>query len=187
MPNTNRNRYSDTRNDATAINSSTPKSKPKLLSIFLKFMVMSLIISLFLIFVGLAAILLLHILIFGSFLHRRRRQHATPPPTSSSYSRIDLQNNLPSFRYSTAASGSPDCSICLECFSEGDLCRELPVCNHVFHVHCVDSWLTKVPNCPVCRTTVRLEVDRPSDMIVSDDDYKFLWVVGVGRQGVVNY
>ncbi|KAL7591476.1 RING-H2 finger protein ATL56 [Lactuca sativa] len=179
MPNTNRYRYSDTRiNHATVSNHSPPKRNPKLLTIFLKFMVMSLILSLFLIFLGLAAILLLHILIFGSFL-QRRRQHTTPPPASS-YSFLHLQNNLPSFQYSSAAAASTDCSICLECFNEGDLCRKLPVCNHIFHAHCVDSWLMKVPTCPVCRTPVRLEVDRSSDLIVSDDDCKFFWAIGVG-------
>ncbi|KAI3496136.1 hypothetical protein L1887_38489 [Cichorium endivia] len=185
MPNTNRHRHSDTRHDnATVSNPSPPKRNPKLLSIFLKFMVMSLILSLFLIFLGLAAIVLIHVLLLGSFLHRRR-QHTTPLPTSS-YSLLDLQNHLASFQYSTAASSSTDCSICLECFKEGDSCRALPVCDHVFHVHCVDLWLTKVPNCPVCRTPVRLELDRPSDSIVNDNDCKFLWTIGVGRQVVVS-
>ncbi|PWA55822.1 RING-H2 finger protein ATL56 [Artemisia annua] len=49
-----------------------PKPNPKLLSIFLKYIIMSLILSLFLLFLGLAAIVLIHLLIAGSFLHRRR-------------------------------------------------------------------------------------------------------------------
>ncbi|XP_071726877.1 RING-H2 finger protein ATL56-like [Rutidosis leptorrhynchoides] len=163
--------YTDHHQHATA---SPPKRHPKLLSIFLKFIIMSVIFSLFLIFLGLAAIILLHILIAGSFFHRRRRQ---PPPTTA-YSLLDLHTHLPAFLCS--GSVSTDCSICLEGFKDDEFCRKIPVCNHVFHANCVDSWLTKVPNCPVCRTPVRLEVDRPSDMFVSDDECKFLWAIGVG-------
>ncbi|XP_024960461.1 RING-H2 finger protein ATL56-like [Cynara cardunculus var. scolymus] len=172
MPNTNRHRNYDTHR-----HHSPPKRHPKLLSIFLKFIVMSLILSLFLIFLGLAAIILLHVLLVACFFHgRRRSRNITPPPTSS-YSLLDLQTHLPPFQYSSSSS-SGDCSICLENFKEREFCRLLPECDHVFHADCVDSWLTKVPNCPVCRRRVRLEVDRSSDPIDSDDDCKFLWVIG---------
>ncbi|KAI3701636.1 hypothetical protein L6452_26866 [Arctium lappa] len=189
MPNTNRHRSYDTHH-----HHSPPKRHPKLFSIFLKFIVMFLILSLFLLFLGLAAIILLHVLLVGSFVRRRHRRHRhrhsrniTPPPTSS-YSFLDLQTHLPSFQYSAAAATfSGDCSICLENFKESELCRSLPECDHVFHTHCVDSWLTKVANCPVCRRRVRLETGRPSDRIDGDDDCKFLWVIGVGRQIGVNY
>ncbi|KAJ9550939.1 hypothetical protein OSB04_014984 [Centaurea solstitialis] len=152
-----------------------PKRHPKLLSFFLKFIVLSLILALFLIFLGLAAIILLHVLFAGSFLHRRRHHHhhrnttTTPPPTN--YTLQDLQTHLPSFQYSSNSLTTTDCcSICLEGFKEGEFCRSLPECDHVFHAKCVDSWLTKVPSCPVCRRRVRLEVDRPADRSEIDDD-----------------
>ncbi|KAI3771970.1 hypothetical protein L6452_03143 [Arctium lappa] len=166
---------------------SSPKPSPKLLSIFLKFIVMSLILSLFLLFLGLAAILLLHLLLAGSFLHRRRQRllhRSTPPSTSSSFSLRDIHTHLPPFQYPPPEQQSPasdDCSICLEYFNEGEICRLLPVCDHVFHARCVDTWLTKVPNCPICRTRVRLDTGGPSDLRISDDETKFLWAMGVGR------
>ncbi|KVI11744.1 Zinc finger, RING/FYVE/PHD-type [Cynara cardunculus var. scolymus] len=170
---------------ATANPPSPPKPSPKLLSIFLKFIVMSLILSLFLLFLGLAAILLLHLLLAGSFLHRRRQRllHRTTPPRTSSFSLRDIQNHLPPFQYPAAeeSPASDDCSICLEYFNEGEICRLLPVCDHVFHARCVDTWLTKVPNCPICRTRVRLDAGGPSDSMISDDETKFLWAMGVGR------
>ncbi|KAL8254789.1 hypothetical protein R6Q59_033010 [Mikania micrantha] len=138
--------------------------------------VMSLIISLFLLFIGLAAIILLHLLLAGSFLHRRRRRLL-------SRSAGDIQNHLPPFKYSTAedspVSGSEDCSICLERFNDGEICRVIPVCDHVFHARCVDRWLMKVPNCPICRTRVRLDTGTAVDSLNGDDENKFLWAIGV--------
>nr|KAJ0193248.1 hypothetical protein LSAT_V11C800415410 [Lactuca sativa] len=190
MPNPNRHHNLETHHRHDHANSNTPspsppKPSPKLLSIFLKVIVMFLILSLFLLFLGLAAILLL---LAGSFLHRRRqrlRLRSPPPRTSSSFSLHDIQNHIPPFQYPAAdkstAAASDDCSICLEYFNEGEICRVLPVCDHVFHARCVDKWLTKVPNCPICRTRVRLDDVGPSDSMISDEETKFLWAIGVAR------
>lgn len=47
-----------------------------------------------------------------------------------------------------------ECSICLGAVEEGDTVRVLPACGHVFHVPCVDTWLTSSSSCPVCRAVV---------------------------------
>ncbi|XP_076910036.1 RING-H2 finger protein ATL56-like [Bidens hawaiensis] len=140
---------------------------------------MSLILSIFLLFIGLAAIILLHLLLAGSFLHRR----STTLGSSSSITLHDVQTNLTPFQYPAADSDlvSDDCSICLEPYEQGETCRVLPVCDHVFHARCVDRWLTKVPSCPICRTRVRLDGGGSSDSGVGDDETKFLWAVGVAR------
>ncbi|KAH7544145.1 hypothetical protein ACOSQ2_031104 [Xanthoceras sorbifolium] len=44
-----------------------------------------------------------------------------------------------------------DCSICLDDYNDGDLCKLFPVCNHMFHLKCIDSWLNNHLTCPVCR------------------------------------
>nr|DAD40698.1 TPA_asm: hypothetical protein HUJ06_015021 [Nelumbo nucifera] len=49
-------------------------------------------------------------------------------------------------------SQSSGCAICLEGIRPGEQCRVLPGCTHVFHVECVDPWLTRSLTCPVCRT-----------------------------------
>lgn len=56
-------------------------------------------------------------------------------------------------------------------------------CNHVFHVSCVDSWLAKVLNCPVCRAPVRFNSRASLSCGISshehsdddDDEFKVLW------------
>ena len=45
------------------------------------------------------------------------------------------------------------CSICLEPAQIGDRLRCLP-CEHSFHVHCVDPWLSEHKHCPMCKRDV---------------------------------
>ncbi|KAA8522795.1 hypothetical protein F0562_009218 [Nyssa sinensis] len=158
-----------------------PKPNPRFLSLLLQAIIMAVIISLFLLFLGVAAVVLLHIF-FVAGVHRhhiRRRASEFSDTATPSHSANDLQKFLPSQKY---AAGLPeaakDCPVCLESFKEGEWCRSLPVCNHMFHENCVDKWLTKVLNCPICRSRVLLNSEASSSG-VSDDDWKLLWAVGV--------
>jgi hypothetical protein len=45
------------------------------------------------------------------------------------------------------------CSVCMDIFSTSGLSRTLP-CNHSFHATCIDSWLEKHGNCPLCRVHI---------------------------------
>lgn len=54
--------------------------------------------------------------------------------------------------YSEGAELNSDCVICLVSFKEGDQCRVLQSCKHMFHDECVDAWLKKKLRCPLCRT-----------------------------------
>jgi len=47
-----------------------------------------------------------------------------------------------------------ECSICLNEFEPGDPYRTLPGCSHSFHRSCIDLWLLRQANCPLCKTTV---------------------------------
>ena len=61
--------------------------------------------------------------------------------------------------YSTALS----CSVCLGDYNEKDVLRMLPDCGHVFHLHCVDSWLRLHPTCPICRKLPSPSTSTPDD------------------------
>ena len=42
-------------------------------------------------------------------------------------------------------------SICLQTFTDGDEIIILPVCRHIYHIHCITSWFTSHSHCPLCR------------------------------------
>lgn len=130
---------------------------------------MAFILSLFLIFLGFTALVLLHFLFTHTTVHRHSRRHRQRQQSqthqyfrnsidpNSSYSLQDLHNLLPHLNYSVSSLKTRDCAICLEGFKEGEVCRKLPDCTHLFHRNCVDNWLVKVPTCPICRTRVQLD------------------------------
>ncbi|KAL4467537.1 hypothetical protein ABPG72_004605 [Tetrahymena utriculariae] len=43
------------------------------------------------------------------------------------------------------------CSICLQAIQENDKYRET-ICKHLFHQECLDVWIQKQRNCPMCRS-----------------------------------
>ncbi|XP_061347545.1 RING-H2 finger protein ATL56 [Gastrolobium bilobum] len=151
---------------------SRPKPNPNLLSLFLKSIIMLLLTSLFFLFLGFAAFVLLHLFLIGGAVHRLRSR---PAPTrfsatpSNRFSPRDV-SKLPHFRFSMGSEPEPEpdshCVVCLDGFRYGQWCRNLPGCGHVFHRRCIDTWLVKVAACPTCRTPVRLNgslLDVPRD------------------------
>lgn len=51
------------------------------------------------------------------------------------------------------------CTICLCEFEDGEDVRRLP-CMHLFHVQCVDQWLTSNKRCPICRVDIEAQLDQ---------------------------
>ncbi|KAI4381097.1 hypothetical protein MLD38_007206 [Melastoma candidum] len=140
------------------------KRKPRLLSLLLKAIIMTIITSVFFVFLGLAAIILLHLCLAGGLFHRRGSSSPRGSPTLlqgqhrqwpalTGLSPSDLRR-VPKFRFLEYGK-SQDCAICLDEVREGQWCRRLIGCGHVFHKGCVDTWLVKVAACPVCRRGVR--------------------------------
>ncbi|XP_059656363.1 E3 ubiquitin-protein ligase ATL4-like [Cornus florida] len=129
-------------------------------------MVMEIIVSVILLFVGIAVLVTIHVCIVGRAFGRNnggivvQSSSSRRPPSMSS----DDIKRLPCFEFkmeekgndnnnNSSSSSSPvECAVCLENFKEGDQCRFLPNCNHSFHAQCIDSWLLKTAVCPICRT-----------------------------------
>lgn len=51
------------------------------------------------------------------------------------------------------------CTICLSNFESGSDCRRLP-CMHLFHMECVDQWLTTNKHCPICRVDIETHISK---------------------------
>ncbi|WOL13494.1 hypothetical protein Cni_G22264 [Canna indica] len=137
-----------------------PKAGVRLLSFFLKGVVMVAALTLFFLFAGVAAIVLIHFFVASRALRHRRPIIRPPVAADTAMEGLSpaLLKGLPWFDYSGMSAAhhwpSPDCAVCLEGFNEGERCRALPPCGHVFHVACVDRWLLKSPGCPICRAPV---------------------------------
>lgn len=53
---------------------------------------------------------------------------------------------------STVCLGNSDmsCVICLENYEKKTITRKL-ICNHTFHITCIETWLSNATTCPICR------------------------------------
>jgi len=47
-----------------------------------------------------------------------------------------------------------DCPICLTALQAGEKVRRLGACGHVFHRACIDLWMIRSTDCPLCKTSV---------------------------------
>ncbi len=56
------------------------------------------------------------------------------------------------------------CSICLDKFKQSDLCKQFSCSEHIFHKHCLESWLNKSNYCPLCKH------DLMDDIIIEDNN-----------------
>lgn len=75
---------------------------------------------------------------------------------SHSYKRLARSNS--SLDGDSNEDNTEKCTICLCEFEEGEDVRRLP-CMHLFHVSCVDQWLTTVKFCPLCRVDIEAQVE----------------------------
>ncbi|XP_057806256.1 RING-H2 finger protein ATL74-like [Salvia miltiorrhiza] len=117
-------------------------------------MVVEIIVSVILLFVGIAVLVIIHVCVVG------RAFRGDPAPSAPPrFDRIPSMNpeeikKLPWFDYAVEEKGvimNVECAVCLEIFAAGERCRILPKCNHSFHAQCIDSWLLKTAACPICR------------------------------------
>lgn len=49
-----------------------------------------------------------------------------------------------------------ECSICLNTLQPGESIRQLGVCGHQFHKSCIDLWLIRRADCPLCKQSVKV-------------------------------
>ncbi|CAA7035972.1 unnamed protein product [Microthlaspi erraticum] len=78
--------------------------------------------------------------------------------------------SFPVFAYSFVkeskiGSGDLECAICLNELEDRETVRLLPICNHLFHIDCIDAWLYSHATCPVCRSNLTAKWDEPGEEV----------------------
>ncbi|KAJ3692143.1 hypothetical protein LUZ60_012493 [Juncus effusus] len=86
--------------------------------------------------------------------HPERNNTVMAEPIDMESSEIEL--TYPSFAHKTVSNGSKECSVCFTKIHDGVIVREVPVCKHVFHTSCTDTWLTSNKNCSLCRCNIQV-------------------------------
>jgi hypothetical protein len=57
-----------------------------------------------------------------------------------------------------------ECSICLNDIYDGDSARSLPGCGHSFHKACIDLWVLRCAECPLCKSEVTTTSSRATPL-----------------------
>ena len=71
-----------------------------------------------------------------------------------------INNEIYNYNYNTVKIlndiDNEDCSICLEKLYDEENNKEIISleCNHLFHKECVDPWINKNKNCPLCKRNI---------------------------------
>lgn len=89
-----------------------------------------------------------------------------------------LLRTFPAFAYSVMrpqrmGKGCKVCVICQYKFKDGEMVRWLPDCDHLFHVCCVDEWLSSHKTCPCCRAVLDFTTS-PTITSFNDQDHYYL-------------
>lgn len=71
--------------------------------------------------------------------------------------------NLASF-FRNQADSKPECGVCFEKCTSGDILRIFP-CMHKFHEVCIGSWINRTPTCPICRKCTEIDT-YPDDSLL---------------------
>ncbi len=76
-------------------------------------------------------------------------------------------NKIPNKIFKRSLSSSPKgmdaCPICCDEFVEGAEIKAPPICNHLFHEPCIQEWLKINHLCPMCRASVRENLNAVED------------------------
>lgn len=70
-----------------------------------------------------------------------------------------------------------ECSICLNTFSSEDPVRQLGSCGHCFHRACIDLWLLRCAECPLCKQSVLTSKDAARCSCVTETTETVHWHV----------
>ncbi|KAH7291613.1 hypothetical protein KP509_29G024500 [Ceratopteris richardii] len=101
---------------------------------------------------------------------RARPQHMSQVLQLESFERglsTAFRKELPTVQYDMSSEDN-QCAVCLSEYQLNEKVQKLPVCEHLFHIGCIDEWLAKNATCPICRISLFVELDISSRSTSSD-------------------
>jgi len=113
-------------------------------------MLLSIFLALFLPCAGMSAVFVVYICLLWYAANHAPPEHPVKAPPKNGLSAAELEK-LPKVSGKDLVLGN-ECTICLDDIEDDDPARMVPGCNHGFHLYCADTWLSKQPVCPTCRT-----------------------------------
>ncbi|VFR03568.1 unnamed protein product [Cuscuta campestris] len=129
-------------------------------------MLLSVFLALFLPCAGMSAVFLVYICLLWYAATYRGGASAAAAPAEKGAQEIGLSaaqlERLPAVAGKDLIMGR-DCAVCLDDIESEQPARVVPGCNHGFHLQCADTWLSKHPVCPICRTKLGSELFDPPE------------------------
>ncbi|TMW85362.1 hypothetical protein EJD97_023278 [Solanum chilense] len=130
-------------------------------------MLVSVFLALFLPCVGMSAVFLVYIcLLWYAAAYQSAGPGAENYDNQKTNQELGLSaaqlDKLPKITGNELLMGN-DCAVCLDEIENEQIARVVPGCNHGFHLECADTWLSKNPICPVCRTKLEPEFFNPPE------------------------
>ncbi|ESW05341.1 hypothetical protein PHAVU_011G171700 [Phaseolus vulgaris] len=98
------------------------------------------------------------------YFYMRRRSSSTNPAAGNIQGQAvsNLVASRPLMVVVVVAEAAGECTICLEGVAEGEEVKMTVQCKHIFHAHCIDTWLQNHVTCPVWRYS---EMDGEEELV----------------------
>ncbi|OIW07925.1 hypothetical protein TanjilG_20026 [Lupinus angustifolius] len=120
-------------------------------------MLTSVLLAIFLPCIGMSTVFIVYMCLLW-YTASHQPAHSGPPakPVIEKGLSTSELDKLPRITGKELVMGS-ECAVCLDEIGNEQPARLVPGCNHGFHIECDDTWLSKHPVCPVCRTKLDSE------------------------------
>ncbi|XP_050215715.1 RING-H2 finger protein ATL79-like [Mercurialis annua] len=79
-----------------------------------------------------------------------------------------------------------DCAICLSEFVEGEGIRVLGSCQHAFHVHCIEKWLSSHSSCPTCRSSCLASFPTSDCCPENNNNFRQLEITDTAQEHIIS-
>ncbi|XP_022158250.1 E3 ubiquitin-protein ligase RING1-like [Momordica charantia] len=121
-------------------------------------------------YLGVASMFMVFVICLFAVRWCNRRSHrpeAEALPVKDREQEMVVRVQASDFSFGGGGDDDDECAICLGEFEEGEKCRKMSECGHIFHRNCIDRWLRVERHCPLCRGCVCIVVHDANTVVPS--------------------